>query len=161
TGAIVTQVIAGFPGETNSTLTVPVPFSGTSHYKHIAGTPPVNLEPSSTDTNFFLGLKYATADATASPDGLFTATTRGKAVLLFCQSINPAVAAVGDTTKEKLFVRVVETRTWTDGTGWPNQSSPLLKDNSISQEIGQPLQTAYDTAGLGTGYLISEKGNTI
>jgi len=53
------------------------------HYPHIAGTPPVQLDPDPADTFIFKALCYSENNATISDSTLFTATSPGRAVLLF------------------------------------------------------------------------------
>ncbi len=104
-GKVVTEVFAGFPD--------------TSHYRHIANsppevTPPVDLDPLSDDLLFFQGLKYQTGNATVV-EKQYTASGAGKAVLLF--SLNrpiPTNRQLAILTKERLKVRVVETRVWNE-----------------------------------------------
>lgn len=160
-GRIVTQVFAGFPGE-------PIPgtkparyYPGTSHYRHIANTPPeasppVSLDPSADDALFFRELKYQSGSALVA-EGRFSASAPGKAVLLFSRSLVPGRPAVGDLTREELRVRVVETRFWNHATDWAGGAT--MVKGPFDATIGTKLASAFDTARLGTGYLVHEIAN--
>ena len=113
----------------------PVP----SHYRHIANTPPVQLDPSTNDLVSFKALKYAETATGSAVDGenKFTATGPGKTVLLFGQTSSSGRGGVIET----LRVRVVETKVWSD-------QLPAVQ----TAIIGNKITSSYDTAGLGTGY---------
>ena len=110
-----------------------------AHYRHIAGTPPVVLDPSTNDLVSFKALKYTEATTGAAVDGSnFTATGPGKTVLLFGETSSTGRGGAIETFR----VRVVETKSW-------NDSLPAVQ----TAIIGQKITSGYDTAGLGTGYL--------
>ena len=111
-----------------------------AHYRHIANTPPVLLDPSTNDLVAFKALKYSEATTGAAVDGdnKFTATGPGKTVLLFGETSSPGRGGVIET----LRVRVVETKNW-------NDQLPATQ----TAVIGQKITSGYDTAGLGTGFL--------
>ena len=111
------------------------------HYRHIANTPGVDLDPSTNDLVKFKELKYAEATTGATVDSSnhkFTATGPGKSVLLFSETSSPGRGG----SIETLRVRVVETKNW-------NDQLPATQ----TAIIGKKITSAYDTAGLGTGYL--------
>ena len=119
-------------------LTIKYPL--VAHYRHIANTPPVNLDPSTNDLVNFKALKYteSTTGAAVDTSNNFTATGQGKTVLLFGE-----LSSAGRGGQiETLRVRVVDTHAW-------NDSLPAVQ----TAIIGQAITSSYDTAGLGTGYL--------
>jgi hypothetical protein len=109
------------------------------HYRHIANTPGVNLEPATNDLVSFNSLKYteATTGAAVDHNNLFTATGPGKTVLLFNQTSSAGRGGAITT----LRVRVVQSSLW-------DSQLPAIQ----TALIGQKITSAYDTAGLGTGY---------
>ena len=110
------------------------------HYRHIANTPPVKLDPATNDLVTFQKLKYAetTTGAAVDSSGMFTATGPGKTVLLFSELSSSGRGGQIQT----LRVRVVETHYWSD-------QLPATQDATI----GQKITSSYDTAGLNTGFL--------
>ncbi|MFM2296063.1 MAG: hypothetical protein RLZZ350_2476, partial [Verrucomicrobiota bacterium] len=113
-----------------------------SHYRHVAGTPGVNVDPSTTDFVTFKAVKFAEATTGAAVDNAtkkFTATGPGKSVLLFTESTSNGRGG----RSENYRVRVVETKVWTD-------NLPATQTAYIGSKITSP----YDTAGLGTGALL-------
>ncbi|MCC6232162.1 MAG: hypothetical protein IT580_05930, partial [Verrucomicrobiales bacterium] len=160
-GRIVTQVFAGFPGDPIPQTAPAAVFAGRSHFRHIAAsapevTPAVRLDAATEDAQYFLGLKYQTGTASVV-DGAFLAGSPGRGVLLFSLSTNTARAATGDLTREILAVRVVETRSWDAATDWSGASG--MVKTGPSAVVGARLTSAFDTAGLGTGYLIHSNAN--
>ncbi len=120
-------------------LTIKYPL--VAHYRHIANTPGVNLDPSTNDLVNYKALKYTEPTTGAAVDGsnLFTATGRGKTVLLFGE-----LSSSGRGGRiETLRVRVVDTKAW-------NDALPAVQ----TAVIGNAISSSYDTAGLGTGYLM-------
>ena len=111
-----------------------------AHYRHIANTPPVVLDPSTNDFVSFKSLKYteATTGAAVDSDNKFTATGSGKTVLLFGETSSTGRGGAIET----LRVRVVDTKNW-------NDQLPATQ----TAIIGQTITSSYDTAGLGTGFL--------
>ncbi len=110
------------------------------HYRHIAQTPPVVLDPATNDLVTFKALEYTepTTGAAVDSQGRFTATGPGRSVLLFGEVNNTGRGG----TNETLRVRVVETKRWDDQL--PATQTAI---------IGQQITSAYDTAGLGSGYV--------
>lgn len=110
------------------------------HYRHIANTRPVPLDPSTNDLVSFVGLKYteATTGAAADPTGKFTATGPGKTVLQFSETSSSGRG--GSITTPR--IRVVETKNWSD-------NLPATQ-NAI---IGKKITSDLDTAAIGTGFL--------
>lgn len=110
------------------------------HYRHIANTRPVPLDPATNDLVTFSSLKYteATTGAAVDSSGNFTATGPGKTVLMFNET--SSVGRGGSIVTPR--IRVVETRSW-------NDQLPATQ----TAIIGKKITSAYDTAGLGTGYL--------
>jgi hypothetical protein len=109
------------------------------HYRHIANTPPVNLEPVTNDLVSFNSLKYTepTTGAAVDNNALFTATGPGKTVLLFYETSGSGRGGAIQSYR----VRVVETKLW-------DAQLPAVQ----TAVIGQKITSAYDTAGLGTGF---------
>ena len=115
-----------------------------AHYRHIANTPPVALDPSTNDFVSFKSLEYteATTGAAVDNNNNFTATGSGKTVLLFGETSSTGRGGAIET----LRVRVVDTRNW-------NDQLPATE----TAIIGQTITSSYDTAGLGTGFLYFPK----
>lgn len=166
-GRVITQVTSGFPGEPISDYPGnPSPklseFPGSSHFRHVAGTPPVDLDSSGTNDTKFLRLAYSTGDGRVSEERNFRAEIPGKSVLVFSAITNPpGVAASGDLSREPLKVRVVETRRW-NGTAWSVQNpkpadaseTPLLKRTGSSATVGALLPATYATTLPGRGFIL-------
>ncbi len=147
TGAkVTTQIFTGFSGDPwqdDSTQS----FSGPAYYNHIAGTPPVNLDSDSTDSRYFDGTRQFTTGDGRAANGQFTASARGKSVLVFYRS--PSGPAVGDATRETIEVRVVKTTLWTDAT--------LAKQAAT---IGTKLISPDGASDpIGTGYVVQSGAN--
>jgi hypothetical protein len=109
------------------------------HYRHIANTPGVLLEPATNDLVSFNSLKYTESGtgATVDNNNLFTATGPGKTVLLFNETSSAGRGGAITT----LRVRVVQSSLW-------DSQLPAIQTALIGQKITSP----YDTAGLGTGF---------
>ncbi len=86
----------------------------TAHYTHIVETPPVDLDPSSSDGLAFQKLAYSESEAAINGVD-FTAQEDGKSVLLFSQRAEGA--ATGTLTKESLAVKVVDSILWRHSAG--------------------------------------------
>ena len=113
-----------------------------AHYQHIAGSPGVNLEPSTNDFVRFKEVKYTESTTGAAVDGntkKFTATGPGKTVLLFGELSSPGRGGV----VEYFRVRVVQSKLWNDNLP-PTEAAV----------IGNKITSRYDTAGLGTGSVL-------
>lgn len=156
---VVSQVFTGFPGDPwqdDATKTYPGAAVG---FRHIANTPPVELDPDPTDSRYFKEVKYTTGTGLAA-GSRFTATTAGRSVLLFYKSLPTAkTAATGDATRETVDVRVVETRFWNDAKPWPGVTAPSMLLTQAAATIGEPLPGTLDLADLGTGYVFHEVAN--
>ena len=152
---VITQITSGFPGEQIPNDPI-ISFKGRSHYRHIAETPPVDLNPDPEDEYFFLDLKYTTGDA-AIADGGYVANHKGKAVVLFSQALDDVAPAQGDLTREELRVRVVETRRWNNplgaGTEINGTSSDLLPF-PLPVPIGSSITDEWDHIGDGKGFVL-------
>lgn len=123
-------------------VTVDVRYPGTSHYPHIANTPPVALDPSPNDAFVFKEIKYTETDAAVDDKKRFTATAAGKTVLLFSELQRDGRGV----PREFLRVRVVETKMW---------ESVLSQGEAI---IGRKVpDLGFDKAGLGTGFVHDPK----
>lgn len=144
---VVTEVLMGFNGDAWQDKATSF-YGGQPYLNHIANTPPVELDPSASDGRIFKGLLYATADGVAA-GSKFSATQAGNSVLMFYT--NATGVAVGDPFRDNVEVRVVRTRVWND--------SKVLA-SLASSVIGTPLPDGgFDTAGLGTGYVMHEVSN--
>lgn len=111
-----------------------------AHYPHIAGTPPVQLDPDPDDTFVFKALCYTENEAAIESTSLFSADAAGLSVLLFGE-----IQRIGrGEPKEFLRVRVVETKRWDEDVALPATAI-------IGQKISDP---ELDLAELGTGYLM-------
>ncbi|MCK6500541.1 MAG: hypothetical protein L6Q38_13790, partial [Nitrospira sp.] len=143
------QLFAGFPGDRYQDDPLRTYLQPTPSYRHIANTPPVDLEPSPTDSRVFSAVRYTNGDG-AAPDARFTATRGGKSVLLFYQASGRP--PTGDPNTETPIVRVVETKIW-------NADSADLQTSAVTATIGTKLTSPFDSAGLGTGYVFHEVAN--
>jgi len=114
------------------------------HYRHIANTRPVPMDPSTNDAVSFVGLKYTetTTGAAVDSSGNFLATGPGMSVLQFTETSSSGRG--GSVTTPR--IRVVQTKNWNDNL--PNTQNAV---------IGKKITSSFDTAGLGTGYLFFPK----
>jgi len=112
------------------------------HFRHIANTAPVNLDPDPNDMLEFKEIKYTENGAQADQNRKFSASNSGNSVLLF----NEISSSGRGGRIVTLRVRVVRTRLY-DSDGPP----------SAAAIIGRKITSPFDTAGLGTGYLFNEK----
>lgn len=126
-------------------------FPATSYFQHIANTPPVPLDDDKTDDVAFVELKYSEHAATwvsdseefSVNDQHFTAPFWS--VLVFSKTTNQT-AAIGDVKSERLLVRTVQTKRYSDG---------LL---SQSATVGTPVtSSAQDPLVPHNGYVYWEK----
>jgi len=108
------------------------------HYRHVAGTPGVSLDPSEDDLLVFREIKYTENQASTGGDKKFVAQNPGLTVLMFGELSEIARGQQRETFR----VRVVETKLWSDGLP-PVRNVP----------IGAKVKSAYDTAKLDTGYV--------
>ncbi len=126
-------------GSIDVLITAHYPTNG-AHYPHIAGTPPVSLDPDAADSFVFKELKYSENEATVD-EKLFRSDIAGWSVLLFGE-----IQQVGrGQPQEFLRVRTVQTEIWQDVL---QPSEPVV--------IGQAIEDSLDLANLGTGYLLFE-----
>ncbi len=121
-------------------IEITVQYPAAPHYRHIANTRPVTLDPDPADLVSFQGMKYSTCGSVQ--DGKFTATNAGMSVLLFNQANSAGRGAVVTTPR----IRVVQTTNVEQG----GFAAVLSTVNTV---IGRKITSSYDTAGLGTGYL--------
>lgn len=113
-----------------------------AHYPHIAGTPPVALDPDPNDDFIFREVRYSENEAAVDGNRRFTADVQGRTVLLFSE--RQRSGRVGQP-REFLRVRVVETRGFEEGL--------TAGVAIIGQRIADP---GLDRARLGTGYVMSQ-----
>ncbi|MBL9139750.1 MAG: hypothetical protein JNK85_28025 [Verrucomicrobiales bacterium] len=119
-------------------VTVDVSYPSPAHYPHVAGTPPVALDPDPNDDFVFREIRYFENDASVDANKRFTATTEGKSVLLFTSLQRDGRGQ----PREFLRVRVVDTIDWETG---------LVQGFAI---IGKKVEDpTLDRAKLGTGYV--------
>ncbi|MEI7729603.1 MAG: PA14 domain-containing protein [Verrucomicrobiota bacterium] len=107
------------------------------HYRHVASTPVVNLDPDPTDSIAFKEIKYSENGATVLNSTGFNASQAGRSVLLFTETVRGRGTPV--TTYR---VRVVETKLYSQTLGAIQTAT-----------IGTKVTSSYDTAGLDTGYV--------
>ena len=126
-------------------------FPTAASFPHIANTPPVPLDEDTEDDVNFVGLKYSErttavvndAEEFSVNDPQFTAPFWS--VLLFSQTTNQTVA-IGDVKTERLQVRTVQTRRYSDG---------LVP---ASATVGTPItSTAHNPKVPHNGYVYWEK----
>ncbi|HUF64159.1 MAG TPA: PA14 domain-containing protein [Verrucomicrobiales bacterium] len=108
------------------------------HYRHVASTPGVNLDPSPDDLVAFREVKYTENNASVGEDNRFFSDAPGRTVLKFGELNDVARGQQHETFR----VRVVETKLWTDGL-------PPVRNVPIGAKVTSP----YDTAELDTGYV--------
>ncbi|VGO20758.1 hypothetical protein [Pontiella sulfatireligans] len=114
-----------------------------THYPHIAGAPPVNLDPSDTDSFIFKEIKYTENEAALDTDQHFIASKVGRSVLLFSEIQQQGRGQ----PKEYLRVRTVESFSW--------QDRLTVTTNAV---IGQAIQDPeLDLAELGAGYVLFDQ----
>lgn len=149
TNVVVFQVYSGFSGDPWQNNRARTYFSSSPAQKHILETPPVTLDPFTGDKSFFKELRYSSGGAVVA-NGKFSTPSAGKSVLVFMM-LPEAVSgvAVGDRTRERLDVRVVESVGWRQA----------LTTNATAAVIGRRLESTMDTAGLRTGYVINPNAN--
>jgi len=122
-------------------IRITIKYQVAPHFRHIANTRPVTLDPATNDLVSFKALKYTepTTGATVDAAGRFTATGPGNTILLFGAISSPSRQGQIET----LRVRVVQTRNWNDQLP---ATQPAI--------IGQKITSSYDTAQLDTGFLM-------
>ena len=128
--------------DTNDQVIVRLTFQypDSPHYRYIANARGVSLNVSNSP-NSFVSLKYTESSTGAAIDSQtnFTATGPGRTVLLFNQTSSSGRGGKVVTPR----VRVVGTMNWSD-------NIPAAQ----TAVIGKKITSSYDTAGLGTGFLI-------
>jgi hypothetical protein len=131
------------PTDANQQIIIQLTFKYPSlpHYRHIANTPPVNLEPATNDLVSFNSLQFteSTAGAAVDNNAGFTATGPGRTVLLFNETSSVGRGGASQSYR----VRVVDSKLWNTNAGGPTDAV-----------IGQKIVSDLDTAGLGTGFTI-------
>ena len=136
-GKVITEIDSSFPQE--------------PHYRHVAETPAVDLEPDAEDDFHFIENAFTTGDGRVSEGSGFVNESPGWTVLVFSRSdeANPAsFPARGNLEREMLHVRTVRTWEWDD--------HPTASPDPVPAAIGSRLSSGADTAGLGTGYVVFE-----
>ncbi|MCH8541054.1 MAG: LamG domain-containing protein [Opitutales bacterium] len=113
-------------------------------YTHILETPPVHLDPSSTDDFRFLELTYTESSANVE-NNFFSTAEPGYSVLLF--SRRAGGIATGNLTVEPMEVKVVRSMNWLDSAGGTRH--PV----TIGTEITDPEHNASVVGH--SGYVIS------
>ena len=113
------------------------------HYRHIAGSPAVQLTPEANGTFQFVGQEYTAegTGATIQNASEFTATGSGWTVLRFKE-----IKKIGRTApKEYIVIRTVQTKTL---------SASLAENANQTAIIGTAIRDTLDLAGFGSGYLV-------
>lgn len=134
-GVIVTEITAGFPGDAiahrafEKRAALPVFPGARRDYRYLfhEAMPPVDLDPDKTDGTALLNLAYSSSATPARADGgsfsfslpagADAGSAVGRHVLVFSKAPSGATA-VGDTTRETLAVKVLESRLWNGTSGW-------------------------------------------
>ncbi|MFT7514920.1 MAG: hypothetical protein ACI9QL_004145, partial [Candidatus Omnitrophota bacterium] len=125
-----------------------------AHYPHIAGTPPVQLDPDTNDNLIFKSLGYSESQAAITDSSLFTANSAGLSVLRFAE-----IRQIGrGEPKETTRVRVVDTRRWNEAPPRVLRPTTLVSPPAPAEAvIGQTIvDPGLDLANLGTGYILFE-----
>ena len=117
----------------------------TPHYRHIAGTPIVELTPDAGGNFVFKNLAFTENSAAVMQTSKFTADLAGKTVLQFAE-INKTGRG---EPKEYVKIRVVQTT--------PLAASLAANANG-TVVIGQAVRDPLDLANLGTGHLVYTDG---
>lgn len=127
---VIIQVTANWPDEPD--------------YTHILEAPPVNLDPSTSDSTAFIELAYSEGRAVVSGKH-FTTPESGRSVLVFSHRADGP--ATGNLTRESLSVKVVESLNWVDSAG----------EGLSNVTIGQPITDAgHDIEDVGhNGYVLT------
>ena len=116
------------------------------HYPHIAGSPPVALDPDPDDNLTFRRQKFSSSGAAVDGGNLFTASSPGFTVLLFSEVQRDGRGQ----PREYLKVRVVQTKVW-------NDSSIYTTGNPAT--VGTRITDSFaDEARLGTGFIRNSAG---
>lgn len=139
----IVEITSGFPGDPG--------FSGTPSFLHLThpDLPSITLDPSGTDAIAFQQLAYSSGDATAI-NGAFLNTKNGKTTLVFTvRDPGDTAPANGDQVKEKLVVKVVETKQWDEVLG--NGSTPAVIGSKLKHPLPSPA-----TDVLETGFVVHE-----
>jgi Concanavalin A-like lectin/glucanases superfamily len=126
-------------------------FPSTAYFSHIANTPPVPLDEDKADDVNFVGLKYSErttaqvndAEEFSVNDSQFTAPFWS--VLLFSKTTNQTVA-IGDVKTERLLVRTVQTKRYSDGL--------ITRDATVGTPI---TSSAHSSLVPHNGYVYWEK----
>ena len=134
---------------TGSGLTVTVRFTAVwpavPHYRHIAGTPLVELTPDAAGNFLFKKLAYTENSATVVQTSQFSASSEGKTVLQFAE-----IKKIGRAEpKEYVRIRVVQTQPL---------SASLSANTAATAVIGRAVRDSLDLANLGTGHLVYQTG---
>ncbi len=115
------------------------------HYPHIAGAPPVALDPDPDDNFAFKQQMFSNNGASVDGSGRFTADAAGKTVLLFSEIQREGRGQ----PREFLRVRVVHTLNYDDN----------LPANPTPVRVGERIADATaDRARLGTGWVRNSAG---
>jgi hypothetical protein len=135
---------------TGSGLSVTVRFTSqwptVPHYRHIAGSPLVELTPDAAGNFLFKALAFTENTAVVLQTSRFSASSAGRSVLQFSE-----IKKVGrGEPKEYVRIRVVETKTLADSVA-ANGTVPNVV-------IGRAVRDPLDLANLGTGYLVYQTG---
>ncbi len=166
---VLLEITSGFPGDDvifddKDTM---VDFSGARRdYRNLSAPnlPPVDLDPDADDDVFFLSLAYSEAGGSVVANGQLKVAFESKedrAVLVFSRSLSGP--AQGDLTRERLFVKIVETRKWDSNSIEPEESGPwddsggsMIESVTPNAPIGQKLASAaFDLANIGTGFVVT------
>jgi hypothetical protein len=139
------EIKANFSNETGGTFEVRITarWPDVPHYRHIAGSPVVQLTPDANGVFQFVGQAYTESNSGAIIQNAseFIATGAGWTVLRFKE-----IKKIGRSApKEYIVIRTVQTK--------PMQTS-LAENADRTVIIGSAIQDPLDLAGLGTGYLV-------
>ena len=116
------------------------------HYPHIAGAPPVNVDPDDTDNFSFISKQFSNCSGTVDGSKLFTAPTPGFSVLLFSEIQRDGRGQ----PREFMRVRVVDSKAWND---------TAITLPTRTAKIGtRILDTEADEAKISTGYVRNPAG---
>lgn len=113
----------------------------TPQYRHIAGTPEVQLTPDASGNFVFKQVAYTENSAVATDTSLFTAEAAGWSTLLFSE-----IKQIG-RGEPKAYVRIRTVKTETLATS-------LALNPTRDVIIGQTIRDSLDLANMGTGYLV-------
>lgn len=151
---VVTLLYAGFDGDARQDGTGI--FANPVKYRHVALTPPVDLDPDPKDARYFEQLLWHQGGAHVD-SGRFSSDYGTRAVLLFRTNV-VAARTVRNPAEEIVQVRVVDSRDMRSTNDWTGVGN-LMRTNTASQVVGRPITSLLHTGVLHSGHVYHEVAN--